>query len=179
MRSNVFKVTISLIILLVIITTLFLFFYPFPKKVDLVSPAVSFYENDPSSIKHTSIRVSGTLKRPLFKQHRFKGTVRIDGLEFTKENDTLDTYVLDKNNGINLGNLVYHKPSDQGEFVTLSMFWFDDSFKNINIVSNWGKNKELSLFIVSGSSYEEALDTQQKMREKYGPTFVPRGVESP
>ncbi|OPA78713.1 hypothetical protein BVG16_12740 [Paenibacillus selenitireducens] len=174
MRSNVFKVTISLIIVLGIIITLILFFYQFPKKVDIVSPAVSFYEKDPSSIKHTSIRISGTLNRPLFQQHIFKGTVTIDGLEFTKENGTLDTYVLDKNNGINSGNLVYHKPSKPGEIVTLSMIWFDDNFEHINIVSKWGPNKKLWFFIVSGSSYEEVIDTQKKMREKYGSTFVPR-----
>ena len=174
MRSNVLKITISLIIVLGIITTLILFFYQFPKKVDLVSPAVSFYENDPSSIKNTSIRISGTLNRPLFQQHIFKGTVTIDGLEFTKVNGTLDTYVLDENNGINSGNLVYHKPSKPGEIVTLSMIWFDDTFEHINIVSNWGQNKKLSFFIVSGSSYEEAIDTQKKMRDKYGSTFVPR-----
>ncbi|WP_152394280.1 hypothetical protein [Paenibacillus guangzhouensis] len=174
MRSKVFKVTISLIIVLGIITTLILVFYQFPKKVDLVSPAVSFYENDPSSIKNTSIRISGTLNRPLFQQHIFKGTVTIDDLEFTKANGTLDTYVLDKNNGIHSGNLVYHKPSKPGEIVTVSMIWFDDDFEHINIVSNWGENKKLSLLIVSGSSYEEAIDTQKKMRDKYGSGFVPR-----
>jgi len=174
MRFNIFKVTISLIIVLGIVTILILFFYQFPKQVDLVSPAVSFYENDPSSIKHTPIRISGTLNRPLFQQHIFKGTVTIDGFEFTKENGTLDTYVLDKNNGINSGNLVYHKPSKPGEIITLSMIWFDDNFEHINIVSNWGPNKKLSLLIVSGSSYEEAIDTQKKMRDKYGSGFVPR-----
>ncbi|WP_339324488.1 hypothetical protein [Paenibacillus sp. FSL W8-0194] len=174
MKSKVFKVTISFIIILGIITTLILFFYPFPKKVNVVSPAVSFYENDPSSAKQTSISISGTLNRPLFRQHIFKGTVTIDGLEFTKENETLDTYVLDKNNGINMGNLVYHKPSKQGEFVTSSIIWFDDTFEHINIVSDWGGINKKSFFIVSASTYEEAIDTQKKMREKYGSTFVPR-----
>ncbi|MGG3456288.1 hypothetical protein [Paenibacillus rhizolycopersici] len=174
MRPNVFKVAISLIIVLGVITILFLFLYPFPKKVDLVSPAVSFYENDPSSLKQTSIRITGTLNRPLFQQHVFKGAVTIDDLEFTKVNETLDTYVLDKYNGINMGNLVYHKPSKPGEFVTLSMIWFDDSFEHINIVSDWGQDKKKKFFIVSASSYEQAIDIQKKMREKYGSTFVPQ-----
>lgn len=173
MKSNV-KVTISLIVILGIVTALFLYFYKFPKEVNIVSPAVSFYENDPSSVEGTTIKVSGILYRPLFQQHVFKGTVTIDNLEFTKENETLDTYILDRNSGINMGNLVYHKPSIPGEFLTLSMIWFDDTFEHINIVSDWGQNKKLSFFIVSGSSYEEAIDTQKKMRDKYGSTFVPR-----
>ncbi|MCC3372379.1 hypothetical protein [Cohnella sp. REN36] len=170
---KIFKITLTLIIVLGIVTSLILYFYKFPKEVDLVLPAVSFYENDPSSIKHTSVRVSGTLYRPFFRQHIFKGKIMIDGLDFTKVNNTLDTYVLEKNNGINMSNLVYQKPSQPWEFVTLSIIWFDDNFEHINIVSNWGENKKLTLFIVSASSYEEAVVSQQKMKELYGSTFVP------
>lgn len=174
MKTNAFKLSIYLIIILGIGTALFLTFYQFPKKIDLVSPAVTYYENDPSSIEHTSIRISGVLNQPLFQQHVFKGSVTIDSLELTKSNTTLDTYVLDKKNGINSGNLAYHQSSKPGEIVTLSMIGFNNSFEDINIVSSWGQDENSSFFIVSGSSYEEAIDTQNRMREKYGENFVPK-----
>lgn len=173
MNSKIFKLTVSLIIILGIVTALFLYFYKFPKEINIVSPAVSFYENDPSSVEGTTIKVSGILYQPLFQQHVFKGTVTIDNLEFTKENETLDTYILDRNNEINTGNLVYHNSSKPREFLALSMIWFDDTFEHINIAGDWGQNKKLLFFIVTGSSYEEAVDTQKKMRDKYGSNFVP------
>ncbi|GFN30024.1 hypothetical protein [Paenibacillus xylaniclasticus] len=83
----------------------------------------------------------------------------------------IDTFMLEQHNGINSGNLVYH---DKGEFVETSMIWFDDPFEHINIVSHWGPDKALKLFIVSGSSYEEAIRTQQEMRQRFGSSFVPR-----
>ncbi|MDM5276555.1 hypothetical protein ACN9MH_19940 [Paenibacillus silvae] len=173
MKTKVFKVTISVIVILGIVTAIFLYFYKFPKEINIISPAVSFYENDPSSVEGTTIKVSGTLYRPLFQQHVFEGSVTIDNLDFTKKNETLDTYILDRKNGINMGNLVYHKPSTPGEFLTSSMIWFDDTFEHVNIASDWGQNKKL-FFIVSASSYEEGIDAQRKMRDKYGSFFVPR-----
>jgi hypothetical protein len=174
MVSKIFKAALYFVIVFGIVTLFILYFCKFPQKVDVVRPAVSFYEKDSSSINRTSIRVSGTLYRPFFRQHEFKGTVTIDGFDFTKQNSTLPTYILDKNNGINMGNLVYHKPSKPWDFVTLGTIWFDDNFEHINIASNWGENKKMTYFIVSASSYEEAVATQIKMREKYGATFVPR-----
>ena len=167
------KKSIPFIIVVAIITVIFLRFYQFPKKIDIEVPAVSFYENDLSSTKQTSIKVSGVLYQPLFRQHIFKGKITIDSFEFTKEKDTLDTYVLDKINGINMGNLVYYEPSKLREsFDSIGIIWFDDSFEHINIGTRLGENNNKIYYIVSGSSYNEAMDTQKWMKNKYGSSFV-------
>lgn len=174
MKLRILKKSIPFIIVLAIITIIFLSFYQFPKKIDIIVSAVSFYENDSTSTQQTLIKVSGVLYQPLFKQHKFKGKIIIDNLEFTKEKETFDIYITEKIKGINVSSLTYYKQVKLFDsYDNLGLIWFDDSFEHINIGTRLAENKDLIYYIVSGSSYDEALETQKMMRNRFGRYFVP------
>lgn len=169
--TKVMKIALSLIILLGIGLAIFLYFYSFPKKIDADRSAVFFYEQEPSSLERTSIHISGTLYRPFLRQHKFVGSIRIDGFDVTKEYDPFDTYVLERKKGINSGNLLYLEPKKHRDFFMAGVIWFDNDFKEISI---WWNNKNPHQFIVTADSYNEALMVQQRIREVFGSSFVPR-----
>lgn len=154
-----------------LLIVIFIFFYDFPKKIEVTRPAVSFNEKDPTSLKDTFIHVSGSLSRPLFRNHVFEGSIIIDGIEKTVKYETMDIEVLKNNNEVNMGNLVYNTSSTYATM--LGIIWFDDNFYDISIlgVNTEDKQKEI-VYIVTGESYEEALSTLKKMKNKYGSGFI-------
>lgn len=166
---------INFCIVPLIIIVIILYFYQFPHKIDVVRPAVSFYYKNPSSLKNTSVHISGTLYRPLFRQHVFKGSILIDGIESTEKSETLNTNVLERKNGINYGGLLYNNNSKKPphDVNVLGTIWFDDDFQDISILgTNIKENQKEAVYIVTGVSYKEALSTLQKMRDKYGFGFI-------
>lgn len=173
--SKTSVITISSLVLLCIAS--FCYLYKFPKEINVNRTAVSFIENDASSVTDTTIKVNGTLYRPVFRQHYFVGKVTIDGYDFTENDSTFNIYITIRKNGINMGALNYqnqHKPFD---FTQQSLMYFDDDFTNINICAStkwWGSDENgKSLYIVTESNYEQAVDIQKAMREKFGKGFVP------
>ena len=90
------KTLITLVTILILCLLIFLYFYQFPKKVQVKKTAVSYVNDDPSSVVNTSIKIKGTLYRPLFKQHRFTGNVVIDGYDVTENGSTFDLYVTER-----------------------------------------------------------------------------------
>lgn len=167
------RIISALIIMLLIAVSAYLVWAPFPKKVDMVRPVVSYYGDNASSLKHTSMKVSGTLYRPLFHQHKFQGKITIEELEFTKTDGMVDLFVLTRHNGINNGNLVYHTQGKPWDFTQGGMIWFDDRFEKVHIVGRWGDNPQAELFITSAESYMEATQLQNEMKRQYGSGFVP------
>ena len=162
-------------IISLILIVIFLWFYPFPNKIDIVHPVVSFNYKDPSSLKNTSVHVSGTLYRPLFRQHVFKGSILIKDIEKTENQETLNTDVLERKSGINMGNLVYKDSSKKppNDVTMLGVIWFDDHFENISILgTGMEQNPKEVIYIVTGESYKQALSTLKKMRDDYGPGFL-------
>ncbi len=83
-----------------------------------------------------------------------------------------------KSNGINMGNLTYQSNEYPFNITEQGLIWFDNNFENINIWSSpeWkdsGHHK--NMFIVAESqNYEEAIDIQKRMRNKFGKVFVPK-----
>ena len=177
MGFRILRISSLVLAIVSILVVGILYFYKFPKEVDVVLPAVSFIENDSSSINRLSIHVQGTLYRPVFRQHTFQGKVLMDSYNFSKENSTL-LIITKRQNGVNMGALHYQATSKPFDFVASSMIWFDDDFELINIWGDWNKNevKNESFFIVTASSYEQAIAVQKKLREKFGSDdwFVPK-----
>ncbi|MGW7162399.1 hypothetical protein HP548_31250 [Paenibacillus taichungensis] len=164
--KRIMKFSIIPIVLIILI----LLFYQFPKKIDIIRPAVSFNDNNPESLKNTSIHIAGTFNRPLFRQHVFKGSIIINGIEITEKYDTIDTEVLKRMNGINMGNLIYNNTQNA---TVLGIIWFDNNFRDIGILGvNTEANQKEAIYIVTGESYEEGLNNLKKMRDKYGSGFI-------
>ncbi|WP_187355278.1 hypothetical protein ['Paenibacillus yunnanensis' Narsing Rao et al. 2020] len=142
--------------------------------------AVTFIENNQLTTVSTKIRISGTLYRPLLRQHKFKGNIFIEGYDFTNNNIMTDIAITKRENGINMGGLQYQSftssPSSIKE-IGSGMIWFDNNFRNINIwtTPTWGQKngKEPNFFIVTGINYGQAIKTQQSMKGKFGEGFVP------
>lgn len=169
-------ILLSVLIVFGIPTFIFLEVYQFPKKIDVVRSAITYNEKDPSSFKKTSIYISGTLVRPFLRQHKFVGSIRIDGIDISNKYISLDTYIFEKIKGINSGSLLYHSPDlkkykEEGA-IWAGMIWFDDDFQDINIEC-FKEMKENVDFIVTADSYEDALLVQQKMRKAFGSGFIP------
>ncbi|MDH6670452.1 hypothetical protein M2277_001102 [Paenibacillus sp. LBL] len=159
-------------LLLIII---FLFIYQFPEKISVVRTAVAFNDRNPDSLKNTSINIEGTIYRPLFRQHIFKGSIKIRGIEKTENYETLNTEVLKRKNGINMGNLIYNKthtnPPQHANM--LGIIWFDDSFLNISVLgTDMENNQNEAIYIATGGTYEEGISTLRKMRDNYGSGFL-------
>lgn len=169
-RVLISVVTVFLVILIAL--ALFLYNYNFPQKIDIERRAVIFTLNDSSSAQDTLIKVNGTLYKPLFRQQKFIGSFSIDGYEFTQEQE-LTLYIVDRKKDINMSALFYLEDSPPYNIKNNSLIWFDDNFESINIWPSKEWIEQDSTFITTGSTYEQATETQIMMRNKFGDTFVP------
>lgn len=61
-----------------------MYFYSFPKEIRVEHQALKFVEGDPNSAETITVKIEGTMYRPIFKQHSFEGNIEIEGYEFTK-----------------------------------------------------------------------------------------------
>lgn len=161
-------------ILLFLLIFAFVVIHKLPKSIDIERPAVIFEEDDADSTIQTTIKIVGTLHRPMFSQDRFSGKVIINALDFTKQDDTLDVIITKKEHGINMGSLWYQKKSSPQNVSQPSLMWFDNDFNELNIwmSSKWLDNENKNLFLVTAPTYEQALDIQKNMSEAFGEPFV-------
>jgi len=146
-------------------------------NVNITRDAVFFVHNEPSSLTPTSIHIKGTLHTPLFRQNKFVGKIIIDEFDFTRSDTTFNIYVTLKKNGVFMGTLAYQSPTYPFPFTEQSLIWFDKKLENISILltTSWGINKSnKNAFIVTGTDYQDAIDIQKKMRDKFGTDFVPK-----
>lgn len=86
MKKRVF--TASLFILL--LAALFLAVYDFPTNIDRVYPAVVYRAGSPSSAERTTVKVQGTLYRPLFRDAVFRGKISAANYSFTENYELID-----------------------------------------------------------------------------------------
>jgi len=162
------KIIIMAVIILVI-SALFLSTYSFPKAINVVRDAVSFVEYDEKPATLTNVQVTGTLFRPLFKQHRFEGEIIIDGYEFTKQ--AIVVPILKHKNEVNYSQLIYFSEIKPYDPVAIASIYYDDKFERFTIVTRdeWIEKEPKSLYyIVSGNSYEEAFESQNILSGKLG-----------
>lgn len=139
----------------------FLALYDFPKEVDIGYPAVEYQGGNQSSSTITSIRIKGTLFRPLWRDSRFSGQIIIDSYPFTKSYDLIDIEFNKKiSNGI--GTLSYTQIlNGRPDLQMLGAIWISGDFDKLNIwgISKTGAADKSSFPIISAParSYEEAV----------------------
>ena len=177
MKSRKFLILSSVLSILFLIgVAIFLYNYDFPKKIDVNRTAVVFKLSEPGSTKKTSIKIEGTLYKPLFKQQKFIGSFKIDDFDFTKNQD-FTFYIFDRKKDINMSALYYVEASPPHNIKNNSLIWFDDHFENINIWPSKDWIDQDSTYITTGDSYEQAIEVQNMMRDKFGESFVPHAVK--
>ncbi|MHA0858394.1 hypothetical protein [Paenibacillus sp. CMAA1364] len=129
----------------VICISIFLFYYDFPKSLDVTRTAVSYIENEPSTTTKTMLKIKGNLHRPIFRQSTFVGRVSIDGFDFTN------------------GGMIWF--DDRFENINI---WASSEWNGV-------KNEIKNLYIVSNSNnFEEAIKNQTIIRNKFDGVFVPK-----
>lgn len=79
---------ISLILLLLISLPVFL--YDYPKKISIEYPAIEYAEGKPENSIETSIKIDGILKQPILGNRTFSGRIIIDNYEYTEHYDLID-----------------------------------------------------------------------------------------
>ena len=173
MKVNYPFATVCLVLLL-LLTFAFVSLYPFPKPIDVERTAIIFTEDDPASAIPTTLKIRGTLHRPLFAQDKFSGKLTIAALSFTEEDETLDVIVTKKEHGINMGSLWYQGKSSPQNVSQPSLIWFDNDFNELSIwmSSNWLDNENKNSFLVTAPTYDQALAIQKSMSEAFGEPFV-------
>ena len=120
--------------------------------------------------------------RPLFPEHKFQGSIRIDAFEFT---GTCEAFlpISTRRNGIYAGGgLPYCKlgPEHVLSAAGSAMIWFDGNFEwfNVRTTPSRGKNEapEPNMFLATGETYEQAIANQRAMKERFSDVgmFLPR-----
>jgi len=189
MRSNIariLKLAIGILIFLGVCAFLFLYFYKFPKEVSIVRKAVIMIGDSPASGTPTTIRIDGTLYRPVNRQHKFEGKFMIDGFDVTKS-EYFHIKTARIKNGISMGAMFYPRMNPKLEIISFGWIYFDENFEKINIWSttkmttdNPASENEAgdiydSMFIATGDDVEQAIETQRALREQFGDDwFAPK-----
>ncbi|WP_143536057.1 hypothetical protein [Saccharibacillus sp. O23] len=169
--------TVGMMIGLILIVA-FISFYTFPKEIVRVQKAAILMED--GSIRDTTINIVGTLERPVFKPSKFSGEFTIEDIKATEENTLLDLNVVQKKNGINMANWVYHSSNQPLELKMPGIIWFDKDFGNISIQSTnqWleksGDNDLQPIKIISPAvSFEQAAAVQAELANRFGSPLEP------
>ncbi|GMK41712.1 hypothetical protein PCCS19_47690 [Paenibacillus sp. CCS19] len=140
------------------------------KKIDVETASVIITNDSADSVETTTIRVQGKLHKPLFKQHYFEGSFVIDGIEATTKDWQNKIHIMKHSNGVNMGGLLYSAAAAPHVTTFYGVIYFDDDFEQINIVTgaDWiGGNQKDSLYIVTGTNYGQAVETQDHLREQF------------
>ena len=150
------------------------------KNINVTRSAIQYLEVEPVAATQTKIKIDGKLYRPLFSPIRFEGKISVEGYDFTQNTPNIHINSTMKNNGIHMGRLSYQAPIDADFMIKelgSGMIWFDERFEKMNIWTtvSWGQNdkKEPRMYIVTGDTYEQAMQNQNDMRERFGEGFVP------
>jgi hypothetical protein len=111
----------------------FLLFYNYPKTIDIEYPAVEAHINNPASMQKTTIKIKGTLYRPLFKDKSFKGQLLIEKYDFTK-NNALTNIIFSKDIRNSFGSLVYSNLiNGRSTLDSLGAIWISGDFDKVKI----------------------------------------------
>lgn len=155
-----FTVILGLVLLIEII---FMYLYSFPKEIDAEHQALKFVEGDPNSVETVTVKIKGTLYRPIFKQHSFEGNIEIGGYDFTKPNKAfMNLYISKKKNGVYWGSILYTKETSPPEIVGPVAILFKEDFNQVSLVSsliseNNESNSEKIIIVIGANKYKEAV----------------------
>jgi len=156
------KVMISSIVVLFAAASAFLYLYDFPKKIDLVFPAMEYRVGKPDSGEATTIKVIGTLNSPLFRDPYFHGQFIVDKYDYTKIYQLRDFE-------FNQDIVFYHGNNKGTPFQKfLGYLVTSDNFAQLNIVvfeeinDNQRSDRDLRIS-APAKNYEEAMKINEEL----------------
>lgn len=167
------KKLLLLLGLILLAGVIFMCLYSFPKEIDAEHQAQKFVEGDPSSVETITVKIKGTLYRPIFKQHSFEGNIEIDGYDFTKPNLAfMSLFISKKQNGVYWGSILYTKETSPPEIVGPMSAVFNEDFNQVCLVpsDNIEKNEgnKHTFIIIGAKNYEEAVKLDSNLRGALG-----------
>lgn len=90
---------------------------PIKYNIEKTIPAVYWSKDDASILEHTEITISGEMRMYLFKQNRFRGFVKVEGMESTyQENSQAQTLLFDE------GTMLLYKGLPMEEWEIAAMY---------------------------------------------------------
>ncbi|WP_169088521.1 hypothetical protein [Paenibacillus sp. PL91] len=154
--------------LLIVIAAGFVLLYDFPEKIAVEYPAIEYRVGDSTSVSTTEIRIEGTLTRPLFRNHEFKGRIVVDKYKFTEEYTLFDVD-FNKNTRNEMGSLTYTDPIN-ATIQMLGPIWISGDFKKINIwvaepVGSQAQQTTDLRISAPANSFEEAIAINKLLSE--------------
>lgn len=140
---------------------LFFLFYSFPKTIDLDYPAIEYRNDEPGQAEVARIWIKGTLRRPLFRDGSFRGSIVIDKYEFTRTFQLLDVQLSQREDAA-MGLLTYSPVQNVLQPIrSLGMLWVSGNFERLEIHHSRGENGPVSYILSAPSrTYEEALQNK-------------------
>lgn len=122
------------ILLICTAVTIFLIYYDFPREINLEYPAMEYRVGDPSTAESISVRINGTLSRPLFRDAVFNGEMVFDKYEFTHTQRLMEVvFNQELRNG--LSSVYYHRIFDgKPELTGFAMMWIAGDFEQLNLI---------------------------------------------
>ncbi|MGO4349715.1 hypothetical protein AB4Z45_29950 [Paenibacillus sp. MCAF9] len=141
----------------------FLFIYNFPKKIDLEYPALEYRVGKPESGEVTTIKVKGTIYKPLFRDPSFHGQFIINKYDYTKNYQLRDIDFYQ--------DLLFYHQNENGTSVhkPLGYLMISDNFAQMNIYVNENMNdnqligKDLRIS-APAKNYEEAMRINAELK---------------
>jgi len=136
--------------------------YDFPKKIDLEFPALEYRVGKPDSGEATTIKVIGTLKKPLFRKPTFRGQFIIDKYDYTKMYQIWEIE--------NYQDILFYYGSNKGSIFQkpLGTLMISDNFAQFNVVvfeeidDNQRSGRDLRIS-APAKNYEEALKINEEL----------------
>jgi hypothetical protein len=167
--SKIKKITV-IIGLVLLAGIIFMCLYSFPKEFHAEHQALKFVEGDPSSVETVTVKIKGTLYRPIFKQHSFEGNIEIGGYDFTKPNQAfMNLYISKKQNGVYWGSILYTKETSPPDIVGPISAVFNEDFNQVSLVpsDNLEKNEgnKHTFIVIVAKNYEEAVKLDSNLRD--------------
>ncbi|WP_096155648.1 MULTISPECIES: hypothetical protein [Bacillus] len=165
-KENIDLILICFAILVPIPSGAFLYYYDFPKKIDMEYPAYEYSDEEQEVGEVTSVSVKGKIKRPLFRKSEFEGSIFIEKYEITK--DYPDEAWIDMD--FFVGNMNYIK-FENNKIVTKFFGWLmtEENLASMLIyVDPYPERGNKSAFLntkiaVPATNYEEATAVEQRL----------------
>lgn len=152
-------------LIVIIMGSVLLLFYDFPKKIDLTYPAIELQPSTTQSSKETTLNIKGTLKRPFLRNSIFKGSVTVDNYDYTKTYDLIDFPILetgDQRYSVLSYTTVLTDPDTNevySDLISLGIIYIDGNFDHVGIRANGPINEEksesINRWIVAPAENEE------------------------
>ncbi|WP_027092412.1 hypothetical protein [Cohnella thermotolerans] len=166
--NSILKNVLVCVVAAVLIAGAFLWFYRFPQTIDVEYPAVEFRPGQPASVEHTTMKIKGTLYRPLCRNAVFRGKLSIGKYDFTERYDLIDIVFYD-NIRHGFGGLTYWTVED-GKPVMRSVgsIWKTGRFEQVRILVSEPVDADLKAgtdltLVAPAQTYEQAQAIATKL----------------